>query len=270
VSTAREQAQRALVAAAAAGSSGYQAFATYAAGEVALLEDPQTGISLLRAAAAQAGRAGATQVITVARIALAAALTRLGRHGEALVLFPALLDQARREGNWPQLWTSLRILAELLASLDRHEIAALLLTAAREAPSAPAVSGPDVDRHRLLDDLIRQRLEPDVLHQITTLARALPRAQVADRALAAIDGLNARTAPRLGTSVPSDPDARATHQLTESAGRSCSGVPVALGDNRRSRPSREFHLICAGTVPSVRPVGGTQDWSFCSLCLRSS
>jgi tetratricopeptide (TPR) repeat protein len=142
---AREHAQQARVAAEAAGASGYQAFATYAAGEVALLENPQTGIMLLRAAAAQADRTGATQVVTVARIALASALTRLGRHGEALALFHPLLDQTRREGNWPQLWTSLRILAELLANLDRHETAAILLTAARQSPSAPAVSGSDVD-----------------------------------------------------------------------------------------------------------------------------
>jgi predicted ATPase/DNA-binding SARP family transcriptional activator len=209
---AREHAQRARVAAEAAGASGYQAFATYAAGEVALLEDPQAGIILLRAATAQAGRTGATQVVTVARIALVSALTRLGRCGEALALFRPLLDQARREGNWPQLWTSLRILAELLASFDRHETAAILLTAARQSPSAPAVSGPDVDRYRVLDDLIRQRIDPAVLDQIATLASALPRAQVVDRALAAIDGLNAQTAPRLCTSVPGDPDAGISHQ----------------------------------------------------------
>jgi predicted ATPase/DNA-binding SARP family transcriptional activator/tetratricopeptide (TPR) repeat protein len=193
---AREHAQRARVAAEAAGASGYQAFATYAAGEAALLDNPQTGIALLRAAAAQADRAGATQVVTVARIALVSALTRLGRHGEALALFRPLLDQARREGNWPQLWTALRILAELLASLDRHETAAVLLTAARQSPSAPAISGPDADRYRALDDLIRQRVDAAVLDQIATLASALPRTQVVDRALAAIDALQAQMAPR--------------------------------------------------------------------------
>jgi hypothetical protein len=56
-----------------------------------------------------------------------------------------------------------------------------------------------VDRYRLLDDQIRQRIEPVVLQQIATLASTLSRAQVVDRALAAIDGLNAQTAPRLST-----------------------------------------------------------------------
>ena len=187
--TARQHAAQARIAAEAAGASGYQAFATYAAGEVALLENPETGIDLLRAAAAEAESTGATQVITVARIALVSALTRLGRHGEALALFPPLLHQARREGNWPQLWTALRILAELLAALGRQETAAVLLAAARESPSAPAVSGEDVERYRQLEELISQRTGPDVLEQITALARALPRAQVGDRALAALDGL---------------------------------------------------------------------------------
>jgi predicted ATPase/DNA-binding SARP family transcriptional activator len=186
---AREHAAQARIAAEAAGASGYQAFATYAAGEVALLQDPQTGVALLRAAAAEAGSTGATQVVPVARIALASALTRLGHKREAMALFPPLLHQARREGNWPQLWTALRILAELLVSLDRHETAAVLLAAARESTSAPAVSGKDVERYRQLQEQISQKTGPDVLDQITALARALPRAQVVDRALAALDDL---------------------------------------------------------------------------------
>jgi predicted ATPase/DNA-binding SARP family transcriptional activator len=186
---AREHAARARIAAQAAGAGGYRAFATYAAGEVALLESPQAGVQLLRAAAAEAGSTGATQVVPVARIALAAALTRLRRHEEALALFPPLLHQTRREGNWPQLWTALRILAELLVSLDRHETAAVLLAAARDAPSAPAVSGEDVQRYRQLEEQISQKTGPDALDQITALARALPRAHVVDRALAALDGL---------------------------------------------------------------------------------
>ena len=126
----------------------------------------------------------------MARIALASALTRLGHTEEALALFPPLLHQTRREGNWPQLWTTLRILAELLVSLDRHETAAVLLAAARESASAPAVSGQDAQRYRQLQEQISQKTGPDVLDQITALARALPRAQVVDRALAALAALN--------------------------------------------------------------------------------
>jgi predicted ATPase len=195
---ATEHAARARIAAEAAGASGYQAFATYAAGEVALLQNPQTGIELLCAAAAQASRTGATQVVPVARIALASALTRHGRHREALAVFRPLLQQARRDGNWPQLWTALRILAELLVSLDHHQTAAVLLAAAGESASAPAITGQDVERYHRLGELITDKTGHDVLDRITTLARALPRAQVADRALAAINDLTGEVSPRSG------------------------------------------------------------------------
>jgi hypothetical protein len=63
----------------------------------------------------------------------------------------------------------------------------VLLAAAREAPSAPALSGSDIDRYRQLEELISQRTGTRVLGQITELARALPRAQVVDRARATLD-----------------------------------------------------------------------------------
>jgi predicted ATPase/DNA-binding SARP family transcriptional activator len=192
---AREHAASARTAAQLTGASGCQAFTTYAAGEVALPDNPEEGVQLLRAAVSQAEATRASQVITVARIALASALTRLGRNSEAVALFPPLLDQAYRDGNWPQLWTALRILAELLVSLDRHETAAVLLAAARQSPSAPALSGPDIDRYRQLEELISQRTGTRVLGQITDLARALPRAQVVDRARAALVLLSRPPAP---------------------------------------------------------------------------
>ncbi len=191
---AREHAASARIAAEVAGASGCRAFAAYAAGEVALLDNLEDGARLLRAAASEAEATHATQVITVARIALASALTRLGCDSEALAIFPPLLDQAYRDGNWPQLWTALRILAELLVRLDRHETAALLLAAARESPSAPALSGSDIDRYQRLEELISQHTGISVLGQITELARALPRAHVIDRARAAIDTLSHPTA----------------------------------------------------------------------------
>jgi hypothetical protein len=112
-----------------------------------------------------------------------------------VALFPPLLDQAYRDGNWPQLWTALRILAELLVSLDRHETAAVLLAAARQSPSAPALSGPDIDRYQRLEELISQHTGTRVLGQITDLARALPRAQVVDRARATLALLSRPPAP---------------------------------------------------------------------------
>jgi hypothetical protein len=74
----------------------------------------------------------------------------------------------------------------------------VLLAAARESPSAPALSGSDIDRYRHLEELISQRTGTRVLSQITELARALPRAQVVDRARAALDLLSRPPAPADG------------------------------------------------------------------------
>jgi len=90
-------------------------------------------------------------VSAVARIALLSALTRLDRHSEALDLAGPLLHDELRTGSWPQLWTTLRILAELLVALDRDDTAALLLAAACAAPAAPALRGDDVERYRALE-----------------------------------------------------------------------------------------------------------------------
>jgi len=187
---AQRHAAQARLAAAASGSGAIRAFASYAAGEVALLGNQQAAIVLLRAAADEAAATGADHVVTVALIALVSALTRLHRHDEALAVFPALLEQARRNGDWPYLWTALRIGAELLAASGQPETAALLLAAARHAPSAPTLTGADITRYRDLEhDLERQLSQqsgPGALGQIDTLAKTLPRAQVLDHALCAL------------------------------------------------------------------------------------
>jgi predicted ATPase/DNA-binding SARP family transcriptional activator len=187
---AQRRAAQARLAAAASGSGAFRAFASYAAGETALLESQEAAIALLRAAADEAAATGADQVITVALIALVSALTQLQRHDEALAVFPSLLQQARRNGDWPYLWTALRIGAELLAASGQPETAALLLAAARHAPSAPTLTGADVVRYRDLErDLerqLRQQSGPGALGQIDALARTLPRAQVVDHALGAL------------------------------------------------------------------------------------
>ena len=134
--TARQHAERAVAAARDAGPIG--AFATYTMGEVRLLDDPPAAVEILELAVSQAEAGRTAQVAEVARIALISALVRLGRHDEALRVFPDLLHQLRRRGGWPQLWTSLRILAELLEALGRPHDAALLLASASARPVRPA------------------------------------------------------------------------------------------------------------------------------------
>ncbi len=181
---ARQHAERAVAAARDAGPVG--AFATYTMGEVRLLEDPAAAVEILKLAVSQAEAGRTAQIAEVARIALVSALVRLGRHDEALRVFPDLLHQLRRRGGWPQLWTSLRILAELLAELDRPHDAALLLASANIDPSAPPVTGDDISRYRELQRQITGQIGPDAHQQLADQAALLPRVQILDRALGAL------------------------------------------------------------------------------------
>ena len=181
---ARRHAERAVAAARDAGPVG--AFATYTMGEVRLREDPAAAVEIFELAVSQAEAGGTAQIAEVARIALGSALVRLGRHDEALRVFPDLLHQLRRRGGWPQLWTSLRILAELLAELGRPHDAALLLASASADPSAPPVTGDDIPRYRELQRRITGQIGTGAHQRMTDQAALLPRAQVLDRALAAL------------------------------------------------------------------------------------
>jgi len=181
---ARQYAERAVAAARDAGPVG--AFATYTMGEVRLREDPAAAVEILELAVSQAEAGGTAQIAEVARIALISALVRLGRHHEALRVFPDLLHQLRRRGGWPQLWTSLRILAELLEALGRPHDAALLLASASADPSAPKVTGDDIPRYRELQRRIIGQVGTGAHQRMTDQAALLPRAQVLDRALDAL------------------------------------------------------------------------------------
>jgi predicted ATPase/DNA-binding SARP family transcriptional activator len=182
--TARQHAEQALAAARDAGPIG--AFATYTMGEVRLLEDPAVAVEILELAVSQAEAGRTAQVAEVARIALVSALVRLGRHDEALQVFPDLLHQLRRRGGWPQLWTSLRILAELLEALGRPQDAALLLASASTDPSAPPVTGDDVPRYRELQRRVVDQIGTAAHQRLADQAPLLPRVQVLDWALAAL------------------------------------------------------------------------------------
>ncbi len=183
---ARRHVERLQQAARAADATGYHAFATYAIGEVQLRDDPEGAISLLELAVAQATSTRAGQIASVALIAQVSALVRLGRLAQAGAAFPDLLQRLRRRGSWPELWTALRILAELLFAADRPEAAGLLLTASDSDPGAPAVRGDDISRYRELRHRIGERIGADAAARVTATARSLTRVQVLDQALSAL------------------------------------------------------------------------------------
>ena len=168
------------------GADASSAFASYAAGEVLARIDLAQGADLLAEAAAEADRVGAEQVSRVSRIALFAILVRTARHEEAAVLGPRLLHDLRRVGAWNQIWTTMRMLAELLAASGRPADAAFFLGAADGAASVPPPVGQDVIRYAELTARLAETLGRPVLDRIRELAAATPRSRVLSRADQAI------------------------------------------------------------------------------------
>lgn len=194
LAAARSSVSIARAGAAAAGASAARAFALYVAGEIEARGDPAAAAILFREAAAEAEWIGAAQISQLSRLALFAVLVRRGEHQDAFNLGVPLLQDIRRAGSWPQIWTTIRISAELLAVRDRREDAAFLLGAAQAAPTAPPLVGDDVGRYAGLWAELRRTLGESVVERISDLAAGLPRTQVIDRAAAVL--AHERASPR--------------------------------------------------------------------------
>ena len=189
LSAARDSVAIALVVTEAARAEAARAFALYASGEIEARTDPDLGATAFREAAAEAERIGAAHVSQVSRLALFAVLVRQGQHEEALDLAVPLLQDVRRAGSWPQVWTTLRIAAELLAAQGRREDAVFLLAAAEAAPTAPPLVGEDVSRYARLSDELGRHLGEVVFARISELAATIPRVRVVGRAMALLSDL---------------------------------------------------------------------------------
>ncbi len=189
---AREEGRLALMLAETAGSAPVHAFALFAAGEAAVGQ-PDQGIDLLTEAAGEAASIGCAQVSQVARVALLAALVRTEHHDQAARLAGSLLPELRRARAWPQLWATVRILAELHAATGHRQEATLLLAAADAYPSAPPAAGNDAPRYTALREELQTRLGEQASDRIRAAAGGASREQIADRVAALLAG--PRTAP---------------------------------------------------------------------------
>ena len=166
---ARRLLDRAEVLLAPIGSPSQHAYRAYVEGEWRAPTDLDAALPYYREAIELAARAGAGFVEGVARVSFASAQSRSGDVAGAAAGYAELLREWRRTGHNPQLWTTARNAAELLASAGHVETATLVLIAAEDAPGAAAV-GPDIARYsqrsfvRLSDlsgpdELLRLRVE---------------------------------------------------------------------------------------------------------------
>ena len=169
------------------GSPSQRAYRAYIEGEWRAPTDLDAALPHYREAIDLAARSGAGFVEGVARVSFVSAQSRSGDVAGAAAGYAELLREWRRTGHNPQLWTTARNAAELLASAGHVETATLVLIAAEDAPGAAAV-GPDIARYSQrsfvrpsdlsgADELLRLRVE----------AVAMGRAGVLDRAEAELE-----------------------------------------------------------------------------------
>jgi predicted ATPase len=183
---ARRLLDRADVLLASVGSLSQHAYRAYIEGEWRAPTDLEAALPCYREAIDLAARAGAGFVEGVARVSFVSAQRRSGDVAGAAAGYAELLREWRRTGHNPQLWTTARNAAELLASAGHVETATLVLIAAEDAPGAAAV-GPDIARYSQRSCVRPANLSgPDEVLRLRVEAVALGRTGVLDRAEAVL------------------------------------------------------------------------------------
>jgi tetratricopeptide (TPR) repeat protein len=173
-------ARQALTDARTAGAPIPIAFCCYTLGELLMGTDEEAAEALLREGVELDPPSLGGFTGGLAQLTLVTLWQRRGDRSAALSGYRDLVDRWWRSGSWTQEWTTLRNLADLLASTSERPTALLLLTAAAQTTSAPALSAAEGAR---LD-----RLRSDLEAELGSRVVDEPAAVVHD-ALAAIDRL---------------------------------------------------------------------------------
>lgn len=167
-------------------SDTYRAFAAYMAGERSLRgDDLDEATEELTRATELAWSVGARFVWGIASTVLAAILVRHRPADEARRHLPTLIERWRASATWPQLWTTLRLVAESIRAGGRADVALLVLAAADRDPAAPSVVGDDLERIERLRAALEAELGASA-DAIVAAAATLDRGTVLDRAIAAL------------------------------------------------------------------------------------
>ncbi len=162
-------------------------FVAFTRAELLAGADPEAALGCFDLALARSTTSRQTYTRHIAGIGRAAVLIRLGRHAEAVAACRDLIGAVRSAGMTAQVWTTLRLTAELLAGLGDLGTAAAILAAADAEPLAPVVMGPDLRRQ----DDIRRRA---AVAGVTVPPGHADTAAVAAAALAALESAGQESA----------------------------------------------------------------------------
>jgi hypothetical protein len=125
-------------------------FVAFTRGELASPTNPAAALRWFDRSRQLSARSTQTYVGHLAAVGRTAVLIRLGRQADAIAACAEQIVSLRRVGMTAQVWTMLRLTAELLGSLGDVDTAVAILDAADADPLAPAVMGPDRERQARL------------------------------------------------------------------------------------------------------------------------
>jgi predicted ATPase/DNA-binding SARP family transcriptional activator len=127
-------------------------FVPFTRGELLAGSDPGRALAWYDRSIAASDRVNLIYTGHIARVARAAALIRLERRDDAVAACRSALEAVRSASMTAQVWTMIRLIAELLDGLGDRESASALVAAADADAMAPAVMGPDRERLAALRD----------------------------------------------------------------------------------------------------------------------
>ncbi len=130
-----------------AAADTYHGFVAFTRGELASVTEPAAALHWFERSQELSSLISQTYMGHLAAIGRTAVLIRLGRHADAITACREQIVALRRIGMTAQVWTMLRLTAELLGELGDLETAVAILDAADADPLAPVVLGPDLRRH---------------------------------------------------------------------------------------------------------------------------
>jgi predicted ATPase/DNA-binding SARP family transcriptional activator len=129
-------------------------FVPFTRGELLAGSDPERALAWYDRSIAASDRVNLIYTGHIARVARAAALIRLERRDDAVAACRSALEAVRSANMTAQVWTMIRLIAELLDGLGDRETASALVAAADADPLAPAVMGPDRERLAALREAV--------------------------------------------------------------------------------------------------------------------
>ena len=123
-----------------------RAMCAYVAGEMLVETAPDRALGHLQDSRAIALEVGNDFVAGIAGVSAVSCAARIGDPSIAIGQYRDVISSFRRGGTWPQLWTTVRTLVEVLTRTERDTDAALLLGAVLVTGSGSPIRGADAER----------------------------------------------------------------------------------------------------------------------------